>query len=786
MPGRGAHTAKQRKHFVRAEKALQEAKRIMKKTHGWRALCYDVEAHEVDRTRTLEIGFVWITIHNDNKIEYGRRHLIVEENQGYQNKKYVRGNRGGFLFGKSETRPHKKVIQIIWEQIMTANVIVGHAIEGDIDLIAEAMEKETAKGFRKMAQSKLTIDTQILHKATSGTFNPISLSDLVEKYELGGELVKWGHNGGNDAVFTLAIALHQIDRAKVKVICGHILRRGKYNTDGTVFLDAHNRQSSECWRCRQTTQNICEDGCGRRVCNESECGRGMLGYIIYKEPCTGPIGNSRCHRCGGEPHHKCEGRCGRSLCDEAICGTGYGGLRSCGIACPGQRRGEVSQSITSGWRRKQDEAEHAEMEVCVAAECQNTARSRDAEKDSTAKVTDCHSSGRNDRAMRLTEAYITKEQARRTNLVVAHRHQMREYDGTRDQVEGYTAHGAHGSEARENDRRQRNEERKAAARSASMHGGWREEEERGRRRRIPRQQPVETIRRETRPANLGNRRTAEKWDGAKNRAIRQQRDPRTKPTETARRETRPTNPGSRRTSANWDRAKNREGDRRKRTDCRFFKEGRCNRGDKCDFSHANDNDQNRARRGRTEGKRGWKREHARHSTQREQDRGYGKHTTQRGNDAEAKHITYAWDLMRHPNREQRARTKGRNKARKDREQRHPLRTDSQIRRGLAAGPLRGNGSKELREREDAVEKDRNGRPGRHDSRVQTKDSRRGVKESKTRALAVDGRKPREEELTVQGRERNETGSARKRQRSGKGMVGETALKDARGTYKVGD
>ena len=100
-----------------------------------------------------------------------------------------------------------------------------------------------------------------------------------------------------------------------------------------------------------------------------------------------------------------------------------------------------------------------------------------------------------------------------------------------------------------------------------------------------------------------------------------------------------------------------------------------------------------------------------------------KQVARQGDYESPKNFMSAQDLMRHPTREQITSAKGKAKARKRLERKDPSRTDSQIRVGLKAGPIEQYIINELKEREDAVERQRYGfellerGSGRHNRRT---------------------------------------------------------------------
>eukprot|EP00941_MAST-03F_sp_MAST-3F-sp1_P002295 g2295.t1 len=154
----------------------------------------DVEAWEFDGNKILEIGFASYSFLTKR---FTCRHLVINEHLRLQNKKFVEGNKNFFLFGRSEVLSKKQASRAAAEELRKCDIVVGHAIKGDLDWL---------RSIGVDPDGKFIVDTQVLALKATPQAKTNSLKNLANEYKLNPIRL---HNGANDAAFTLMVMLSQ-------------------------------------------------------------------------------------------------------------------------------------------------------------------------------------------------------------------------------------------------------------------------------------------------------------------------------------------------------------------------------------------------------------------------------------------------------------------------------------------------------------------------------------------------------------------------------------------------
>lgn len=189
-------------------------------------LSIDIEAYELRKDVVTEIGICFYDprahfLRNGfaGPCSYRKIHLVIQENMQYRNGRYVKDNQDNFLGGLSIVTPlaeAAKAVQIIVNHFFPSDYesasdsamfgasLVGHDVEGDIrwlQMIGVVFPDYVCNvdGVR----NPYVVDTQRLWnvsfgKEYSGLLRLLSLLDIPNAYL---------HNGGNDSLFTLVLAL---------------------------------------------------------------------------------------------------------------------------------------------------------------------------------------------------------------------------------------------------------------------------------------------------------------------------------------------------------------------------------------------------------------------------------------------------------------------------------------------------------------------------------------------------------------------------------------------------
>lgn len=160
-----------------------------------RIVAVDLEAYELDQSVILEVGYC--VFDTDTKAMQSG-HYIVDENKQNRNGKYVQDRRHGFGFGQTLTRSRAEIVAAMQEVLESAQVLVGHGLQGDVAYL------ETLGVHLPPLEQR---DTAVIQAArTKG--QPVKLSKLARSLGIK-DLYVW-HNAGNDAHYTMEVFLRQM------------------------------------------------------------------------------------------------------------------------------------------------------------------------------------------------------------------------------------------------------------------------------------------------------------------------------------------------------------------------------------------------------------------------------------------------------------------------------------------------------------------------------------------------------------------------------------------------
>jgi len=149
-----------------------------------RFVTIDVENYEWNQNWIMEIGMSIFS----RSTSPTSRHFIIAEHKNRFNKKYVEDNKYNFNFGESEIVNLPHAASIIRKEIHKGAIVVGHSMKLDTK----------ALGVLDI-NVKYTMDTQKLYSVVSNNNATISLTNLLNHYDI---KHKHLHNGGNDAHYT--------------------------------------------------------------------------------------------------------------------------------------------------------------------------------------------------------------------------------------------------------------------------------------------------------------------------------------------------------------------------------------------------------------------------------------------------------------------------------------------------------------------------------------------------------------------------------------------------------
>jgi len=187
----------------------------------------DVEAWEEDKETVTEIGIAAIclpltpVVHRQHDVEnqtdaarsatrgcFHHRHILVREYLEMRNGKFIADNRDHFLFGDSEVLHLADAVREVQAELSAADFIVGLAMQGDLSWL-RSIGVGGLDADADIFQSRL-VDIQLLDCAHVETcqdpLQPPGLRALAERFNLDPQRL---HNAGNDAAFTLQVALSQ-------------------------------------------------------------------------------------------------------------------------------------------------------------------------------------------------------------------------------------------------------------------------------------------------------------------------------------------------------------------------------------------------------------------------------------------------------------------------------------------------------------------------------------------------------------------------------------------------
>lgn len=168
-------------------------------------LIFDIEAYEHDQKKITEIGF--LSIINSRQII---KHLIIKENIDLLNGQYVSENKFNFNYGESNVLPLKECFNILINEILKHEALMGQNIASDIKYLNKYLSKEldNQELINNKINSKVILDTATMSLYLSEDANHMSIERSLDK--LGLE-TKNLHNAGNDSFYTMILAKSLID-----------------------------------------------------------------------------------------------------------------------------------------------------------------------------------------------------------------------------------------------------------------------------------------------------------------------------------------------------------------------------------------------------------------------------------------------------------------------------------------------------------------------------------------------------------------------------------------------
>ncbi|KAF3985323.1 hypothetical protein FT663_05116 [Candidozyma haemuli var. vulneris] len=168
-------------------------------------ICIDVEAHERDHSKITEVGVAIYTPAESRGsiVPYIRSvHMIIAENQHLRNKSYVPDHMYNYNGGKSLLMTldeaaeaiQRSINQLSGDDIGQGICIVGHGMEHDLEWLDQmGVEIGIADKF----------DTQdFLHLTHQGRYSSLEFALRLVR-----QPYAFLHNAGNDAYYTLLLAL---------------------------------------------------------------------------------------------------------------------------------------------------------------------------------------------------------------------------------------------------------------------------------------------------------------------------------------------------------------------------------------------------------------------------------------------------------------------------------------------------------------------------------------------------------------------------------------------------
>lgn len=169
-------------------------------------IAVDVEAYEKDKNVILEIGMASVYLPTSDIITC--EHLVVEDNLDVRNGSFVPDHKDHYNFGQSVKVPAESIGSVVskWVAALPTegamSVLVGHSLNGDLRWL-EGMGIQFDCGH--------TCDVAMVQQALTQDHERVKLERLAEMYGVDG--TNW-HNAGNDARYTLELALKMIPRVR--------------------------------------------------------------------------------------------------------------------------------------------------------------------------------------------------------------------------------------------------------------------------------------------------------------------------------------------------------------------------------------------------------------------------------------------------------------------------------------------------------------------------------------------------------------------------------------------
>ncbi|KAI5956007.1 hypothetical protein KGF57_003493 [Candida theae] len=162
----------------------------------------DCEAYEHGHHNITEIGIAVLKPSPALLPQIEATHIIIDEHLHKRNSKYVPDNKDKFLHGKSYIMKEKDAIAVLKKVLMKYlapdGILVGHSISSEIKYF-KSLGIELPSVVKKL-------DTLKLHQV--GRSNGGSLGGCLK---LLGLPCRYLHNAGNDAYYTLLVALSYCD-----------------------------------------------------------------------------------------------------------------------------------------------------------------------------------------------------------------------------------------------------------------------------------------------------------------------------------------------------------------------------------------------------------------------------------------------------------------------------------------------------------------------------------------------------------------------------------------------
>jgi hypothetical protein len=163
----------------------------------------DVEKNE-SGDEILEVGISWVDavdVWNDNSIK--SRHLVVKEHRHIRNGRHVPDAKDRFVYGASEALSLREIIRVM--KVMVDGFrheyddvfLIGHSLQNDILWLKRA-------GIDLGDMVSATCDLAAVDQAERGSMYRRKLEVLAAECGIGCDVP---HNAGNDAVYTLQLAL---------------------------------------------------------------------------------------------------------------------------------------------------------------------------------------------------------------------------------------------------------------------------------------------------------------------------------------------------------------------------------------------------------------------------------------------------------------------------------------------------------------------------------------------------------------------------------------------------